>query len=492
MTVRRWGYAAWLLLAAALYLFENNAGTRIILACSALLPLVPGIRQGFFMPGQKAAPQAFFIPAPSWQMEEAPGDIRTYRPGDPVGSIHWKLSAKRDMMLVRQTAPEPQSVPGAKEISLPGKPGKSARRLPLCLVLLAFLCMALLLAVPLANQGARALCNRLFAASEAANAYVYDRLPGAGERGVPLAGTLLILTGAALMAVTVLSGSRLLPLGVMAACTGFQVYFGLAFPGWINVPLYAALGLLAARNPRGRRDLFRAGAAVLAAAAVILLLWPGVDAATESASERLRDLLSPAAQSMAGTVLEAPESETEVRHTHNRSQLNGDQAARPLRGYRPVTREQRQVSKPHWINYLRIALLLLLAVAVVALPFLPFLLLNARRQRAQALQRAFQSEDIGAAVCAIFQQVAVRLEIMGYGDAGLPYRGWGKGLCPDLPQDYAGRFDACAALFEQAAYSAHPLAERQRRQALDLLEETRRLLWERADWKQRLRLMLVH
>ena len=39
------GYAVWLILACLLYFFENNTGTRIVLACSLLLPFVPIIRR---------------------------------------------------------------------------------------------------------------------------------------------------------------------------------------------------------------------------------------------------------------------------------------------------------------------------------------------------------------------------------------------------------------------------------------------------------------
>ena len=38
------GYAAWLLMTACLYFFENNSGTRIILICSLLFPVFPLFR----------------------------------------------------------------------------------------------------------------------------------------------------------------------------------------------------------------------------------------------------------------------------------------------------------------------------------------------------------------------------------------------------------------------------------------------------------------
>ena len=38
-------WLSWVFLAALLYFFENNTGTRIVLACSVLLPAVPEIRR---------------------------------------------------------------------------------------------------------------------------------------------------------------------------------------------------------------------------------------------------------------------------------------------------------------------------------------------------------------------------------------------------------------------------------------------------------------
>ena len=53
---KRWiGWAVWLLLAACLYFFENGTGTRIILLCSLLLPLIPALRSAFFGADQTGA-----------------------------------------------------------------------------------------------------------------------------------------------------------------------------------------------------------------------------------------------------------------------------------------------------------------------------------------------------------------------------------------------------------------------------------------------------
>ena len=101
------GFGVWLALACLLYFFENNTGTRIVLACSFLLPFVPVIRRGLFAkdevsPRRKAIYQT--VRTFALREEDDPGDVRAYLPGDPVNRIHWKLSAKREELLVREQA----------------------------------------------------------------------------------------------------------------------------------------------------------------------------------------------------------------------------------------------------------------------------------------------------------------------------------------------------------------------------------------------------
>ena len=99
------GCAVWLLLVCLLYFFENNTGTRIVLLCSLLLPAVPVIRRGLFAPGEvPERPRDFPQTVRSFadREEDDPGSVRVYLPGDPVSRIHWKLSAKRDELLVRE------------------------------------------------------------------------------------------------------------------------------------------------------------------------------------------------------------------------------------------------------------------------------------------------------------------------------------------------------------------------------------------------------
>ena len=277
---KRWiGFAVWLLLAAGLYFFENNTGTRIILLCSALFPLVPVIRSTFFTPDEKSpdlekVQTQQTIRALTTQEEDEPGDVCLYRPGDPVRRIHWKLSAKRDEVLIRDTVPvqDTEEQDRQEDVAIARRPARLRRGLLCGCVAMIPACFLLIFAVPAARRGAQALCNRLFAASEAVNAYAYDRFPVPEGQSVAAAAMLIVLLLISLAGLTLLLHSRLLTLGVMTGCTLFQVYFGLSLPTWANVLLYGMLAAWMLKRPLRRNSLLMFASAVLLVSVLTALL----------------------------------------------------------------------------------------------------------------------------------------------------------------------------------------------------------------------------
>ena len=491
---RRWiGYAVWLALAVCLYFFENNTGTRVVLFCSLLFPLIPLLRRAFFSPDERVTeqiPETLTVKAFASRETEEPGDIRAYRPGDPVQRIHWKLSAKKDELLVRGTDSEQEPDEIEQVYVSPRKNRARNTRKHAAVVFPAGIavCVILLLLIPEANRGAQALFNRLFAASEAVNSYAYRRFPVPESQNVSLAAFLLLCIPAFFLVLMQILRSRLMALGMMAACTLFQVYFGLAFPAWINIPLYALLALRLMKRHAGSGRMIAYCAAVLLVSLLTALLLPGVDAAVETASETVRDRLSETVQQITGTADELSGGETETRHVHTRSVENGENEAGTEREFRPVAVEEEQISMPHWVNWVKMILLFLLAAALTVLPFAPFLLLNVRKKKAQEIRKSFASESVNEAVRAIFGQVILWLEATGHGAGNLLYREWSCRLGNDLPEGYAERFARCAADYEEALYSTHLMPEQKRRAVLDLLKETEAALWKNADRKQRFRL----
>ena len=487
------GYGLWLLLAACLYFFENNTGTRVILVCSLLFPLLPPLRRDFFTADETGGEgRIAFRTVRYFDRTEAeePGEIRPYRPGDPVRRIHWKLTARKGELLVRETAAEPETREETQRNHLSQDDQGKTRRghLAGCLALLMLLCLLLLLLIPEARRGAMALFNRLFARSEAVNAYAYAYFPVPETQGVLLASLLIGVMLPALAAVAFFTRSRVLLLAVAAVCTLGQAYFGLSLPVWANLLLYGFLALGMLSRPVSAGALKRCGIAALAVLLLVVLLLPGVDAATEEASETVRDRLSRIAEQLTGSTAELPEGDTEVRHAHTQSLITGEGAAKTERTYRLVTVEEKQISIPHWVDYVKMILLLLLTAALVLLPFFPFLLLNARRKKARESRIVFESENVSEAQCAIFRQVIRWLDETGNGAGNLLFREWAGKLPEGLPEGYAERFALCAEDFEEAAYSRHTLPEEKRERALSLLRETEETLWRKAGRRQRFRL----
>ena len=488
---KRWfGYGAWLLLAACLYFFENNTGTRVVLLCTLLLPFVPPVRRAFFSPDESRKDEtreSLTVRTFERREPEDSGDVRRYVPGDSVRRIHWKLSAKKDELLVRETAAGEAVCGQEKNVTRvdAGRKRKVSRQLAASFAAGILLCALLLLLIPETRHSMRELLNRVFSASEVVNSYVYPRFAVPENQSVLPAVILLLCAVALLLGITAVLRSRLIALGLMAACVLFQVYFGLAFPSWVNILLGILFAGWMLRRPVRRKDWMACGAFILLVTLMTVIFLPGVNADTEAASEKVRDRLTQLAEQIAGTVPESPAGETETRHIHTRSLENGDLEAGTEQEFRLVTVEEEQISMPHWINWVKMILLLLLSVLVVALPFTPFLLLNARKRKARENRKAFASENVSEGIRAIFGQIVLWLETVYPGTENLLFREWAGVLPEELPEGYVERFARCAADYEEAAYSSHPMPEEKRRNAMELLKETETALWNHSNRRQR-------
>jgi len=486
MKKRLFGYAAWLLMTACLYFFENNTGTRVILSASALIPLIPILRMCFFTADRDDAKHEGKRPAISRRVqseETMPDETRPYIAGDPIRSIHWKLSAKKDELIVRSekalTAEEKAAVPTEE------KTEKAIRSVGWLTLTAALIPLLMLWLVPSAQLGLQAICNRLFAASEAVNAYVYERFPVSAEQSMALAAGLIAMCTVMIVLGAVISKSRVPMLCVMLAVTVFQVYFGLSFPAAINIPLYGLASVKMMSRPLSRKRIAAFGLFALAVTLAVMLILSGVDTATEDLSEAVRDRLSMITEQFSGGVTEENAGDIPARHVFTQSLVTGENKAQTMREFRLETIEEELISMPHWVNYLKIVLLLLLSTVLMTAPFLPFMILNARKKRMLKEREIFESENVSEAVCAVFQEVIRLLEMTGHDAGNTLYREWAEKLPSCMAEGYAERFAACAESFERACYSSHMPEEEKRREALSLLRETRDSLYAAAGRRQR-------
>lgn len=480
------------LLFLCLYFFENNTGTRIVLICALVFPILPAMRAALFGKDRtegRAVSSEQTVELYSYEETDDEGDIRQYVPGDTLNRIHWKLSAKRDELLVRPRTNGVATEEKRTKRDVQDGDGAHARRRRRQIILyigIGILSLALLLLVPQAIQSLKTLLNRVFEASEAVNAYVYERFTVPGDQPLWPALLLLFIIAAAVIGITVVTNSRLMAFLLMSCCVGAQVYYGLSLPAWLNITLFALYECWLLKRPWDRIPTVKAFAVIAAVALMICLLWPGVDAGTEQASEEVRDFLSRFALEVSGSAGEAPDADDETRHVHTRSLIYGNEFGQEGKEYRLVTIEEEQISMPHRVNYQKIVLLLLLAIMLLILPFIPFLWLNARRKKALEVRRAFETGDTNTAVCSIFRHIVAWLETTGNGAGNMLFSKWPDFLVSRMSSEYVQHFEGCAALFEKAAYSEHTLSEEQRRQVLELLYETERLMQEKASFRQKL------
>lgn len=367
------------------------------------------------------------------------------------------------------------------------KPWKTA--LPIAGVPL--LAAVLLLALKPARESLKCLCNLVFAASEAVNAYAYDYFEVSDAASPVLALGLLVTAAAGVLLLAYLRGSKIVPLLAALVLSGGEIWLGLTPPAAVNVLLFALLALLAApADPlRGRLVLLPAIAAVFLS---VQILAPGVRTGLEEVSEHVRDRLDPVEQLVSGAdhtpQQEPPQTAREENRldTETAGEASGD--AQNTQDYQHIYEQEQEISPPKRIDYLKIAVLTLLILALLTLPFLPFVLFDARRRRALERRAAFDSPDCGKAIRALFLHLTAYLDSCGKGGGNQPFAQWDGTLTRTLSPEYAARFRQAAALFEEAVYSTHTMGEEQRAELRRLLTETERLLYDGADRKTKFRL----
>ena len=353
------------------------------------------------------------------------------------------------------------------------------RKLCLCFGAIILFLLALLLLLPAARDSGEALCNRFFDLSEARNAYRYTRFTPTDGAAPTLALMLLAVCAVLLGAALLLSRSRPMALTLAVLAAGLQIYFGVSLPAWINLPLFGLLGTVCLADPRNPRMVLAHAGGLALIAAVVFLLAPEVHEATELASEQVRDHLS-LAEPWTATLTETPPDVLETRHENRVTLGSGTQEGQNSRDYRLMTVKQLDISRPAWVDYVRIIVLSLLILLLLTAPFLPFLWLNSRRKKVQALRADFASEDHAVAIRALFRHVIAYLDLAGISAEHQPFTQWGDALVRPFSSAYAAQFVECARIWQETVYSDHAPNEEQHQAMLSLLAETERLIYEPA------------
>ena len=242
------------------------------------------------------------------------------------------------------------------------KPWKTA----LPIVGVPLLAAVLLLALKPARESLKCLCNLVFAASEAVNAYAYDYFEVSDAASPVLALGLQVTAAAGVLLLAYLRGSKIVPLLAALALAGGEIWFGLTPPAAVNVLIFALLALLAlpVDTLRGRLVFLLA---VMAVFLTVQLLAPGVRIGVEEASEHVRDRLDAAEQLVSGADYTPQQEPPQTAREENRldtetaGETSGD--TQNTQDYQHIYEQEQEISRPKRIDYLKIAVLTILILA---------------------------------------------------------------------------------------------------------------------------------
>lgn len=359
----------------------------------------------------------------------------------------------------------------------------SARYAILPLTLIAV--CAVLLAFPL-RSGMMLILNRFFELSEARNSYIYSRFDVSGDVSATGAAIALGIAATCCLALPLCIKSRALPIALMAVSAGFQAWSGLSLPTLANIGLFAYFALLLCTGGK------RIATAVLIAVSVILsvILFPSVDPTTERLSEQARDIISGVFTGSDDSSDENGRFIPDARHENTRSLAYGENEAQAETAFRLVTVEKQEISLPHIIDYLRIAIMCLLVPILIAAPFLPFAWISLRRKKAIGKRNFYTEAAPREAVIAIMDGISSYLDFCDGETSNIPYS---ERRLPEAfnEEAYSKLYSQATRIFEEAKYSTHDISESQRGIMLDTFYETENAIAESADYKALFKLKYI-
>lgn len=378
-----------------------------------------------------------------------------------------------------------------------------AKKREIAAVLFLLFCTAALFLWPTAGEGAKLIYTRLFAVSEAHNAYRYNALTihlTQSQYAFAQTAAALFLTAIAACASILCANQRTAALILFLMLSVFETYFGVT-PGIIcNLLLFSALALcLAIRAqlpaaPSFEIFLFFA-VLVLSGAVLVALTLPGVNPQVEQYSEHLRDRLDEAARTQLPTFLQAADELTEVRHEnplHAESAGGVNDQTRDYQDYEVKQEYESEISQPDHTRYGKVIWLTLLILALLTLPFLPFLLYDARRRRIKMMCLDFESPYCALAIHAMFLHIAAWHEVCGLHAGNRSFSACCDDIAVKLSPAYAQHYRSAVALWQESEYSSHEMNETQRAWMREFLDETQHLLYGQAGWLKKLKLKYIH
>ena len=319
--------------------------------------------------------------------------------------------------------------------------------------------------------GIGTIMNSVYDASEASQAYIYDRINiGSTADEHPE----MCLRTAAVWLSTLLGLLAALPpaavrraVGLGAAIIAMIVF---AYYGIIPAAVVILLMIIALVFVLARGGLLSALPVLLASLmlfGIIMLISPGENYGISRADENFRDRFALKSAYLENNM--SPDYQDDMNDPYNEDEYNTDD-------------ENGFVSEHKWLVPLIIGLLVLAGIGAAI-----YLLYRRYRRRRDANRKGIDSEDPRTAIVAMFPYA---VKWLGAGDLEVSGKNFASLVDPlrhIASEQYSKYFSSMYVLWREAAYSDHEMREDQRAAMHEFMDETANMIKRDLDFRGKIR-----
>ena len=333
-----------------------------------------------------------------------------------------------------------------------------------------------ILQLPLFLEGCKRILNRLFQASAARHPYLYESfsVSGAGTEGIRNALLVSGLLTGLWLAVSVHADLRLFfLLPTMLLLSGIA-WLGISpEPLWLVLLTIACVFSLKPVKIRLRWIALIPAVVLTVTGVLILLLFPGQHESLSVWQEKARDRLA------LHTVyygLEEP-----LEESPQESEEGGHSGKKPF--YQKDDAEAEEGERVDWPRVFLISGLILL---ILILLFGPAVWSDRLKRRRAENRRGLNDPDIRTDICASFLYGLRFLREADLISGNQPFSAYAETLM-EIKRDLGESCRRVVPIWQEAAYSAHPMEETQRQAVHEFLSTAKAAAEQSMNWKQKLK-----
>ncbi len=338
----------------------------------------------------------------------------------------------------------------------------------------AVVALTLILGARASLDGAFVVINRLFAASELKQAYVYNKFAvlspeESWQSCIRYAMFSAGLASGIVCGIALRYRLKLLIAFIFLALAMSVAYLGVS-PSWEWIVMMAVVLPALMLNLRlGRGNSMAMGTCAVGIAAVavvsllVLMLWPGEDMRLSEWDEHARDILSMNNVAYSDRVEPEKEQETqppeEEREFYQEEDVQADFGGNSFEWLVPVP---------------TVAVILLAALLL----FLPAVISDLQKKRRARNREGIESGDNSASIRAMFLYTLRWFRLGGLVPKNLPFSGYAEQIEELFSPELRAEFESILPLWQEAAYSKHEMDEEKRRLMQQFMEDAKSRVWE--------------